>query len=63
MYMAIFWVMVAAVVLLFVAYAQLKKASYGKSRCRFCGKTLKRTLGGRAEICHHCGRSQVVAEG
>lgn len=51
-------VLVLAFVALVVGYAKLKQASYGRSRCAYCHKALKRGLGGRASVCHHCGRPQ-----
>jgi rRNA maturation endonuclease Nob1 len=47
------------VVALVFGYYKIKQASYGRSRCRFCGKALKRTTPvSRSDLCHHCGRSQ-----
>lgn len=58
MYELIIAAMVLAVVGLVIGYQMLKQRSYGKSRCLFCHKALKRSLTGRATVCHHCGREQ-----
>ncbi len=57
-----FWFWAA---IIFVLYRTFSGGGTLATRCRFCGKGLKKIPGSvsRQMVCHHCGRHQADEEG